>query len=135
MSPRIATKTSVPDTASTEEAKSVEAAVEDTTAAAEEGDTSMSETAEKPAKRPYKKRAAKQTEKPEKPELVPEIHLEFQGKEVLESDLLDRIKAVFVADGHRASSIKSLQVYVKPEDFKAYFVINDGKFKGAVDLF
>ena len=39
-----------------------------------------------------------------------------------------------VADGHRASSIKSLQVYLKPEEFAAYYVINQ-KFAGRVDLF
>ena len=47
---------------------------------------------------------------------------------------VDRIKAEYVAQGHRASSIKSLKVYLKPEDNAAYYVIND-KLAGRVDLF
>ena len=40
----------------------------------------------------------------------------------------------FVAEGHRAGCIKTLNIYVKPEEYKAYYVIND-KFFGSVDLF
>ena len=35
------------------------------------------------------------------------------------------------AAGHRLSSIKSLDVYIKPEDYTAYYVIN-GKVTGKV---
>ena len=48
-------------------------------------------------------------------------------------DLMTRAKEAYVADGHRASSIKSVSLYVKPEDMKAYFVIND-KATGSIDL-
>ena len=34
---------------------------------------------------------------------------------------------------HRASSVKKLTLYVKPEDRKAYYVIND-KTTGSVEL-
>ena len=61
--------------------------------------------------------------------------LEFQGRQAEQTSVVDKVKAAFVASGHRASSIKSLQIYMKPEEFKAYYVINDGKFAGDVDLF
>jgi len=48
--------------------------------------------------------------------------------------VIEKAKNEFVAEGHRASSIKSLQVYLKPEEFAAYYVINQ-KFAGRVDLF
>lgn len=35
--------------------------------------------------------------------------------------------------GHRASSIKTLDLYVKPEDGAAYYVIN-GKETGKIEL-
>ena len=38
------------------------------------------------------------------------------------------------SSGIRAGCIKTLNIYVKPEEYKAYYVIND-KFFGSVDLF
>ena len=67
-------------------------------------------------------------------EMKPEIVLQFQGKEALVTEAIDKAKAEFVAAGHRMSSIKSLQIYLKPEDAAAYYVINQ-KFAGKVDLF
>ena len=79
-----------------------------------------------------KKSAAK---KADKPELKPELYVEYQGRQATGAAVVDKVKAAFVASGHRASSIKSLQIYIKPEEFKAYYVINDGKYTGGVDLF
>ena len=39
----------------------------------------------------------------------------------------------YVAEGHRASTIKKLSVYVKPEERKAYYVVND-KAAGNIEL-
>ena len=76
-------------------------------------------------KAPAKKAAAKS-------ETV--ITVQFQGNEVSIASLEEKVKAQFVAEGNKASSIKSLNVYVKPEEFSAYYVIN-GDFTGRVDLF
>ena len=48
--------------------------------------------------------------------------------------MVEKVKAQFVAEGHRAGNIKSLRIYIKPEDKAAYYVIND-KNAGRVDLF
>jgi len=69
-----------------------------------------------------------------KEELKPEVFIQYQGNEAIVADVIEKAKNEFVADGHRASSIKSLQVYLKPEEFAAYYVINQ-KFAGRVDLF
>jgi hypothetical protein len=50
------------------------------------------------------------------------------------SDLENKVKTQFVADGHRAGCIKLLEIYAKPEEGKAYYVVNEGKFTGSVDL-
>ncbi len=47
--------------------------------------------------------------------------------------MVEQVKALWTAEGHRASSIKSLEVYVKPEDMAAYYVIN-GKENGKIEL-
>lgn len=76
-------------------------------------------------KAPAKKAAAKS-------ETV--ITVQFQGNEVAISSVEDKVKAQFVAEGHKASSIKTLSIYVKPEEHSAYYVIN-GDVTGRVDLF
>lgn len=69
-----------------------------------------------------------------KEEMKPEVFIQYQGKEAIVADAIEKAKAEFVADGHRVSSIKSLQIYLKPEEYAAYYVINQ-KFAGRVDLF
>lgn len=61
------------------------------------------------------------------------ILVQFGAMEWNTEDLMARARDAYVADGHRASSIKSVSLYVKPEDMKAYFVIND-KATGSIDL-
>ena len=80
------------------------------------------------------KKAAAKKAAPKKEELKPEVFIQYQGNEAIVADVIEKAKNEFVADGHRASSIKSLQVYLKPEEFAAYYVINQ-KFAGRVDLF
>ncbi|HCJ76267.1 MAG TPA: hypothetical protein DHV88_07730, partial [Roseburia sp.] len=81
-----------------------------------------------------KKVAAKKTAKAEKKELVPEVFVQFNGNEDVVANVIERAKEAFAADGHRASSIKSLKVYLKPEEYAAYYVVND-TYAGKVNLF
>ena len=79
-----------------------------------------------PAKKaPAKKAAAKA-------ETV--ITLEFGDYTAIMATVEEKVKAQFVAEGNKASSIKTLNIYVKPEEFAAYYVIN-GDVTGRVDLF
>ena len=64
----------------------------------------------------------------------PEVFIQFQGQEAVVADVIEKAKKQFEAEGHRASSIKSIQVYLKPEEYAAYYVINQ-KHAGRVDLF
>ena len=129
-------KTAVKESASevkaavTEKTAAVKEAVEEKAAAkAETVKDTAAETKEtaKPAREKKPSRAAKE-------ELKPEVFIQYQGNEAIVADVIEKAKNEFVADGHRASSIKSLQVYLKPEEFAAYYVINQ-KFAGRVDLF
>ena len=71
-----------------------------------------------------KKPAAKKTE---------EIYLQAGGTEWNVSDCKERVIAAFTADGRKASSVKKLVIYLKPEEGKAYYVINETE-NGRVDL-
>ena len=95
----------------------------------------VEEKAEKkaaPKKTAAKKAPAKKAPKAEA--AAPEVYIQCFGRDGSLQTVEDRIKAAFVEQGHRASSIKSMKVYLKPEEHSAYYVINDN-FAGRVDLF
>lgn len=54
-----------------------------------------------------------------------DLFVQFEGKEVAYSDLVNRIKEWWKAQGKREVSLKSINIYVKPEESMAYCVIND----------
>lgn len=90
------------------------------------------ESAKKSTGRP--KKAAK-----DKIPMVPDVFVQYDDdpagtQEASINDVVAKVKALYVADGHRESSIKSLQIYLKPQDWKAYYVIN-GKIQGEIALF
>ena len=89
--------------------------------------TAKKEVTERVKKAPVKKAA------PAKAPLVEEVYVQFGGEEWKVADLTERAKAAYLAEGHRASGIKKLAVYVKPEEGKAYYVVND-KESGSIDL-
>lgn len=122
-----ASKSAVKETAAVKSApakESVKETVAETKAAAE---------AKAATKTAVKKAAAKKAA-PKKEELKPEVFIQFQGQEAVVADVIEKAKKQFEAEGHRASSIKSIQVYLKPEEYAAYYVINQ-KHAGRVDLF
>ncbi len=81
------------------------------------------------AKKPAAKKPAAKKE-----ELVPEVYIQYQEHEDVVQGVIDRAKAAYVEDGHKASAIKTLQVYLKPEENAAYYVVNQ-KYAGKVYLF
>ena len=60
-------------------------------------------------------------------ETIPEVFLQYREYEVT-------MEAHYYAKGYKEGSIEDIQIYVKPEDFTAYYVINDGVV-GKVNLF
>lgn len=75
-----------------------------------------------------KKKAAK------KEILKPEVIIQYVGNAAQLEEIIEKIKRLYVEEGHYLASLKSLQVYVKPEENAAYYVINKKK-KGKIDLF
>jgi len=45
-------------------------------------------------------------------------------------DIVEKVKAAYVAEGHDAGSIKKVRMYVKPEENMVYYVVNDGYASG-----
>ncbi len=71
--------------------------------------------ARKPAA-PRKRAAAKVSE---------EVYVQFGAGEWSVAALVEQAKADYAAQGHDAASIKKVAVYVKPQEGKAYYVVND----------
>ena len=73
-------------------------------------------------------------DKIEDKDAAPEVVLQYRGYEVDMEVVTDRVKAHYYSKGYKKGSIDNLQIYMKPEEFTAYYVINDGVV-GKVNLF
>lgn len=69
-----------------------------------------------------------------KRDAAPEVFLQYREYEASMQAVTDRVKAHYYAKGYKEGSIENMQIYMKPEDFTAYYVINDG-IVGKVNLF
>ncbi len=83
----------------------------------------------KPVTDAAKKAAA---EAAKKVPMKPEVYVQYGGKETLTADLVKDARAAYKAAGNRAA-VRTLRIYVKPEESAAYFVIND-EFHGRIEL-
>ncbi len=103
--------------------------------AAEEPKKEAVKAAEEPKKETARKTPGRKRGPAKKKEVekVEEIYVQFGGSEILTKDIVAKAKQDYVADGHRESSIKTLRVYLKPEEGMAYYVIND-KFSGSMGM-
>lgn len=118
-----------------EEVKEVKATVAEVK---EEKATEAVVTEKKAEKKPAVKKTVaekktavkKETVKVEKQEAV---FVQFAGEEFVVEEVMEKAKAAYVAEGHRAAGIKTLRLYIKPEERKAYYVVND-KAAGSIDL-
>ena len=77
--------------------------------------------AEEPKKETAKKTPAKRiTAKDIKTSVV----VQFAGKEVAEKDLIAAVKKAYTKKGNKVGDIKTIEIYVKPEECAAYYVVN-----------
>lgn len=53
------------------------------------------------------------------------LYVEYQEKQMEEKDLIAKAKKVWTATGKKAAELKSLQLYVKPEENMVYCVFNE----------
>lgn len=116
-------------TAAKAETKKVEAPVTEAVVetVVEEAVVEEAVKAEPAKKAPAKKTAAKKA-------VNANVMLEFNGQSVSTDLIVENIKKAFEAEGNKLSAIKDFQVYVKPEDNAAYYVINQD-ITGKVNLF
>ncbi len=80
--------------------------------------TTAAKTEEKaaPAKKPAAKKAAAKA-------VEAKVYIEFNGAKVPVDEIVENVKATYKANGGN-DEIKSLEVYVQPNESAAYFVVN-----------
>ena len=77
--------------------------------------------------------AAAQTKAKAAAKRVEEMYLQAGGQEWNITDCRERAAAAYTAQGHTDASIKKLTAYLKPDEGKAYYVVNDAE-NGSIDL-
>ncbi|MCD8398203.1 MAG: DUF6465 family protein [Lachnospiraceae bacterium] len=77
-----------------------------------------------------KKAVAKATKKP----LKEEVYLQYAGKEINKDEVVKQVKEIWTKEmKNKIGDIATITLYLKPEENKAYYVIN-GEVSGSVDL-
>ena len=70
----------------------------------------------------------------EKAEVRTEIFLQFAGKEYTQDEILQKVKDIWTYDlNNNVDDIKDVQLYLKPEESAAYYVVN-GNTTGKIVL-
>lgn len=83
-------------------------------------------------KKEEKKAPAKRVVK--KAEMKTEMVLQYAGKELTEKEILKKVKEDWTKVlKNKVGDLKSVKIYLKPEENKAYYVAN-GSVEGAVEL-
>lgn len=109
----MAKKTTTKETKTTVEKAAVKA----------EAPAEVKETKTTAAKTETKTTAAKTTKTAAAKEPVTKVEFQFGGKNTTVDSIVDSIKEAYKAEGNKAA-IKTLEVYVQPENNVAYYVIN-----------
>jgi len=63
-----------------------------------------------------------------------QIMLQFADKSADISDLNAKVRQAWKDEGNKVSDLKTIDIYVKPEEGFAYYVIN-GEKEGKIELF
>lgn len=92
---------------------------------AEEKKTVVKKAAAK--KEPAKRTAAKK-------EMKVNAFVEFYGQQTEEKDIVARVKKAWTKSGKKVGDIKTMDLYIKPEENAVYYVIN-GTNAGSVALY
>lgn len=82
------------------------------------------EEVKKAAPAAAKKVAAKAKKAVAKKEIKTQVVLQYGEKEVDTKDLVAAVKKEWTKAKHKVSEIKTIELYLKPEDYAVYYVIN-----------
>lgn len=114
-----------------QDVKAVEKKATKRTKKADVKDVDSQETTEKAGK---KNSTKKSTSQASKKVIDTRIVFQFLGNDIEPKNLLEQAKADYLAAGGKEKDIKAMELYIKPEDNAAYYVVN-GVPAGKVTIF
>ena len=98
------------------EVKAAEVKAETKTEAPKAEEKKAEEPKKETKKAPAKRAAAK--------DIKTSVVVQFAGKEVTEKELIAAVKKAYTKKGNKVGDIKTIEIYVKPEESAAYYVVN-----------
>lgn len=98
------------------EVKAAEVKAETKTEAPKAEEKKAEEPKKETKKAPAKRVAAK--------DIKTSVVVQFAGKEVTEKELIAAVKKAYTKKGNKVGDIKTIEIYVKPEENAAYYVVN-----------
>lgn len=71
---------------------------------------------------------------PKKTAVKETVYLQYLGKEINKEDLMKQVKEIWTKElKNKVGDMKSVTLYLKPEENKAYYVINE-EVTGSIDM-
>lgn len=100
-----------------------------TTEVSAKNETESPEPEKTETKKPAQKSAAKKTaskaaRKEVQPVIESKVIIQQNGYELEPKVILERAKADWFSKGHEETELKSIELYIKPEEWAAYYVVN-----------
>lgn len=77
--------------------------------------------------------AVSATVEQQKPSMETEVFVEYDASQIRAKDVVQQVKDKYKEEGKNIDDIRKLNVYIKPEDNAAYYVINDDE-NGKIEL-
>lgn len=115
-------------------AKAVEKNMEAETVAVKKSETKTGAEAVKETETKTAEKKASEKSAARKTPVKENIYVQFMGNEVSMADIMKKVKENWTKVlKNKVGDMKSVTLYVKPEEGKAYYVINE-EVKGAVEL-
>ncbi len=62
------------------------------------------------------------------------VFVQYFGHQVADEELIQKAKEYWKQAGNKIKDIKTLDLYVKPEDFSVYYSINQDEQKGRIEF-
>lgn len=103
--------------------KKTEAAPKKTAAKKDEAEAAPKKTAAKKAAAPKAEKAPAARKTAAKKAADATVYIQFAGNQVAAKDILEAAKKAF-AEANEGVEIKTIELYVKPEEGAAYYVVN-----------
>ena len=123
-------KTTAEEVAVNKEAKTTKTAAKPTKTTKRTTKKAPAKTAEKPAEETAAEK--KTTRRTTKKEATAEVYIQFMGREVYTKNILSNVRRIWTDElGKKEKDLKDIKIYIKPEENKAYYVIN-GDITGSV---